>query len=273
MERESPPLDTVRFRSSREVARFIAEGGRAVVALSGGVDSATVGLLAHEGLGEEAFAVTLTGPATAQAEIERAQRSAQEIGISHVLIPVDPLAEESYRANPSNRCYFCRRVETKVLRDWGALRAIRQYLDGVHLDDLAEARPGLRAMDEARFVHPLAWGGWRKAHVRGFAQERGLSIWNQPSDACLASRIRQGQPISWDVLRNVERAERWIVSLGFRRVRVRVDRSEARVEVDGTEVHRLLSEPQASEVRRGLEERGFQRIVLDPHGYRPRPGA
>ncbi|EQD64396.1 hypothetical protein B2A_02024, partial [mine drainage metagenome] len=104
----------------------------------------------------------------------------------------NPLERAEYRANPSNRCYFCRAVEAGRLREFGARRATRTYVDGVHLDDLTDDRPGLRAMEEAGFQHPLAVAGWTKADVRRAARAFGLPNAEQPSDACLASRVAHG---------------------------------------------------------------------------------
>jgi pyridinium-3,5-biscarboxylic acid mononucleotide sulfurtransferase len=170
----------------------IRRGGAALVALSGGVDSALVAALAVAALGPEVVAVTLTGPAVSRAESERAAAVARSLGVEHHVLTANPLDVAEYRANASDRCYFCRSVETRRLKEFGTPRGVRQYLDGVHLDDLHDDRPGLRAMNEAGFDHPLVWGGWTKADVRRAARGRGLPNADQPSDACLASRPRGG---------------------------------------------------------------------------------
>ncbi len=254
-------------RSEREILADIADGGPALVALSGGVDSGLVASLAHEALGARAFAVTLTGPAVATAEVARARAVAAAIGIPHRVLPANPLAVAEYRANPSNRCYFCRSVETAALRAAGESSGVVQYLDGVHSDDLGDDRPGLRAMDEAGFRHPLLRGGWRKSDVRAAARARALPNWDQPSDACLASRVAHGEEISEPLLRRIEEAEARIAARGFRRVRVRVGGRSARIEVDPDEVARLLAPEQARAVRRSLRELGFEVVTIDPLGY------
>ncbi|MGP8017181.1 MAG: ATP-dependent sacrificial sulfur transferase LarE [Thermoplasmata archaeon] len=254
-------------RSVDEVISRIREGGRAVVALSGGVDSSMVAALAYSALGPEALAVTLTGPAVSGAEVSRAERVAVTIGVEHTLLRVDPLSRQEYRANRPDRCYFCRSVETSVLREFGAARAAVQYLDGVHRDDLADDRPGLQAMDEAGFSHPLLWAGWGKAEIRAEARRRGLPNWDQPSDACLASRIAHGDPVTNELLARIESAEAVLLGLGFRRVRVRVRGGTARIEVDPSEVTRLRTEPLASEVTREVSRLGFPNVTIDPRGY------
>ena len=259
--------------SEPEIVARIRAGGPALVALSGGVDSSLVAALAYEALGSAAHAVTLSGPAVSQAELERARSVARSIGIDHAVVEVDPLGLAEYRANPTNRCYFCRTVETTALRTIGDPRGVQQYLDGVHSDDLVEDRPGLRAMDEAGFSHPLAWAGWTKADVRAAARVRHLPNWDQPSDACLASRVSHGDPISRELLGRVEAAESVLLRRGFRRVRVRVRGRAARLEVDPEEVARLRDPPVAHEVLTAVRALGFEPVTIDPEGYGHRPKA
>ncbi|MCI4324817.1 MAG: ATP-dependent sacrificial sulfur transferase LarE [Thermoplasmata archaeon] len=260
-------------RTEEEILGRLRTSGPSVVALSGGVDSAVVATLAVRALHEQAHAVTFTGAAVSREEVERAVEVARSIGIDHALVPVNPLGEEGYRTNPSNRCYFCRRVESGALRAWGSERGIRTFLDGVQLDDLGDDRPGIRAMDEAGFFHPLLWAAWRKADVRAFAHSAGLPNWDAPSDACLASRIRHGEEVTIPLLTQVDASERLVRSHGFRRVRVRIAAARATVEVDPEEVDRLRAEPLASTVRAGLLALGFGDVVLDEHGYHGRPRA
>jgi pyridinium-3,5-biscarboxylic acid mononucleotide sulfurtransferase len=245
----------------------IRERGPALVALSGGVDSGVVASLAFEALGPHAIAVTLTGPAVSHAEVERATEVARTIGIEHHLVVANPLESAEYRANPSDRCYFCRSVETRRLREFGEPREIRQYLDGVHLDDLRDDRPGLRAMEEAGFEHPLAWGGWTKSEVRRVARLRGLPNADQPSDACLASRVAHGDSIDGALLHRIEAAEAVLLARGFRRVRVRVQGGAARVEVDLDEVPRLSVPSTAEAVGAEIRALGFGSVTIDPRGY------
>ena len=253
--------------SVRRLLDAIAAGGPGLVALSGGVDSALVASLAAEALGSRAFAVTLSGPAVTGAEVERAREVARSIGIRHEVRPVDPLRLPQYRANPTNRCFFCRTAESEVLREVGGARGAAQYLDGIHADDLSDDRPGITAMDRAGFVHPLAQAGWGKRPVRALARARGLPNWDAPSDACLASRIRHGQPIDRELLARIERAEARVRSEGFRQVRVRVDGHAARIEVEPEEVARLARAAAEGRLLGDLRALGFAEVTIDPRGY------
>ncbi len=242
-------------------------GGPALVALSGGVDSSAVASLVEAALGPRAVAVTVASEAVATREVERARTVARAIGIRHVVVHANPLARPAYRANGPDRCYHCRTVETGALRELGEREGVRQYLDGIHVDDLGDDRPGMRALEEAGFVHPLLWGGWGKVEVRRFARARSLPNWDQPSDACLSSRVARGEPISAELLERIDRAEDVLLAEGFRRVRVRVHAGAARIEVDRAEVDRFEEPGLREAVTSRLRSLGFPTVTIDPRGY------
>jgi len=268
------PIRAAPAPASAEMIRSeLAHSRSALVALSGGVDSSVVALLVFQALGSNAVAVTLTGAAVPSQEVRSAAEVAGTIGIEHILLPSDPLSDARYAGNPSNRCYFCRSHEGQLLRTWGAGRAIELYLDGVHLDDLGDDRPGLQAMNEHGFRHPLIEAGWTKVEVRNFARASGLPNWDRPSNACLASRVAHGQLITASLLDRVGQAEDWLSARGFRRARVRVSGDRARVEVDPAEVPRLQATANALPLEEVLHGLGFAVVEIDPNGYRPRSNA
>jgi len=240
---------------------------RVLVAYSGGVDSALVARLAHDALGRDAVAMITDSETLPRRELDHARRISLEIGIEMRTVAASELALPGYAANPSNRCYFCRQGLSSILlplaREGGFAIA-----DGVHRGDLGDDRPGLRAMDEAGFWHPLLEAGLDKAGVRRLAREVGLSCWDRPSNACLSSRISHGELITVESLRRVEAAEDYLLSLGFRQVRVRHRAGAARVEVGADEVPRLLTAGVAEAVRARLAQMGFVDVALDPNGYR-----
>lgn len=248
----------------------LAEGGSTLVALSGGVDSAVVALLAQEALGSLAHAVTIVGPAVDEEEAESALAVARRVGIDHEFVTVDPLSNDSYRQNRSDRCYHCRNTEATALLRWGAEHSVRSFVDGIQTDDLREVRPGLRAMAEAGFRHPLADAGWTKATVREFARGAHLPNAERPSNACLASRIRTGEPITAEALQLVERAERSLRAMGFRQVRVRVAGRSASIEVGAEELPRLQTAAVEQVALGRLQALGFDAVTVDPLGYHSR---
>ena len=264
------PVPEERFRPDGEIVALLRERGPALVALSGGVDSAVVASLARAALGEKVIAATVASGSVSSRELDSARGAARAIGLRHLLVEAEPLADERYRSNGADRCFRCRSVETRALREAGEAEGVAQYLDGIHVDDLGDDRPGLRAMDGAGFFHPLLWAAWRKADVRGYARSVGLPNWDRPSNACLASRVARGESISRELLETIDRAEGLLLDRGFRRVRVRVRGGEARVEVDRSETGRLAAEPLRAELTERLLGLGFRAVVFDPEGYRSR---
>ncbi len=250
-----------------ELLARLAAGGPALVALSGGVDSAVVAALARRALGLRLLLVTVESRSVSSAEIDAAREVARFLGAPHRLLAAEPLEDERYRANGDDRCYRCRRVETRALRRLGDAEGFVQLLDGIHVDDLGDDRPGIRAMDEAGFLHPLLHAGWRKEDVRRYAREVGLPNADRPSNACLASRVARDQAITAELLGRIDLAERFLLERGFRRVRVRVHGSAARVEVDRAELDRLDAPALRAELTSRLLGLGFASVAIDPRGY------
>lgn len=239
---------------------------RILVAFSGGVDSGLVARIAHDALGVRAIAVLAESESLARWERMEAESEAAEIGIRLRTVRMSELADARYAANPTNRCYFCRTELGSVLAPVAAEFGSPTIADGVNVSDLADVRPGIRAMDEAGFWHPLVEFGLAKPDVRTLARDLGLSFHAKPSNACLSSRVPHGTPITVERLRRVEAAEDAVRALGFRQVRVRHDGETARVEVSPEEVRRLRSV--RLQVVAALGRIGYRDVIIDPRGYR-----
>ncbi len=240
-----------------------------VVAFSGGVDSGVVAAFAHARDPSGVLLATLAGPAVAREEIERAARTARFIGAPHRLISLDPLNDGRYASNPPNRCYFCRSLEGDALRSLAREEGIPWVLDGIHQDDLGDDRPGIRAMNERGIRHPLLEAGLGKTDVRALARELGLPNRDAPSNSCLASRIRTGEPITRETLARVEAAEAIFHREGFAQVRVRTTRGTASIELDRQELPRLERGSLLQQITEEVQRLGFTRVTVDPEGYRP----
>ena len=243
-----------------------ASKGRVLVAYSGGVDSGLVARIVFDAIGSRALAVLADSESLARRELEEAKANAAEIGIPLRVVETNELASEAYRRNPTNRCFFCREGLADELAPIARKGGFAVIADGVNVSDLGDVRPGIRAMDAAGFWHPLVDASLQKADVRAVARELGLSFWDKPSNACLSSRIPHGTPITVELLRQVELAEDWLRSRGFRQVRVRHHGASARIEVLREDLPRLMSmEPQLALALRSM---GYLETIIDPNGYR-----
>ncbi len=244
------------------------ERGRVLVAFSGGIDSGLVARIAHDALADDALAVLADAESLARRELEEAMSEASEIGIPLRTVRVSELANEQYVANPTNRCYFCRKELGAALKPIAAELGYRTIADGVNLSDLGDHRPGIQAMNEEGFWHPLVEFGFAKEDVRTLARELGLSFHGKPSNACLSSRISYGEVITVDKLHRVEAAEEAIRALGFPVVRVRAHEGIARIEVPKEDLPRIVEPAVAAKVARAVREAGFVYVTIDLLGYR-----
>jgi len=241
---------------------------RVLVAFSGGVDSGLVARIAHDALGDDALAVLAEAESLSRREFDEAVSEAAEIGIRLRTVAVSELSNDRYVANPTNRCYFCRTELGAALKPIAAETGSRAIADGVNVSDLGDHRPGIQAMNEAGFWHPLVEFGFRKEDVRALARDLGLSFHAKPSNACLSSRIAYGEVITVDKLRRVESAEEAIRDLGFAVVRVRAHEGLARIEVPKDDVPRIVEPAMAAKVAAAVRAAGFVYVTIDLLGYR-----
>jgi uncharacterized protein len=238
----------------------------ALVAFSGGVDSAVVAALAYRALGERSIAVTAAAETLAGRELDHARRLAREIGIRHETVTYSELEAPEFVANPATRCYVCQGLRMDTMIAHARQRGFAVVCDGTNASDPGPQRPGLRAVRERGVWSPLLEAGIDKASVRALARHLGLSAWDRPANACLSSRIPHGQPVTLGKLRRIEEAEALLLEAGFRVVRVRHEGPNARVEVGPDEVERLAGLWTDLEPR--LVALGFRAAVADPRGYR-----
>src|SRR3954447_18119956 len=217
----------------------LAERGSALVAYSGGVDSAVVAALAFKALGERALAVTAAAETLAGAELDHASRVAAEIGIRHEVVTYSELDDPEVVANPSYRCYVCQGMRMGTMVRLAAGRGYAVVCDGTHASDPGPDRPGLRAVRERGAYSPLLEHGVDKETTRAIARALGLSVWDRPANACLSSRIPHGQVVTLGKLRRIGATEGVPAGAGFRVVGGRQHQGAARVEVGPDEVSRL----------------------------------
>ena len=195
--------------------------GRLAVLFSGGLDSALLARLAHDALGDHTAALTIDSAVVPRSEMAVARQLAQEIGIKHYVLRLNELEQEHFKVNPPDRCYSCRKVRDSVAWRWAEGHAFESIADGLSYSDLADYRPGLRAANEDNIWHPFIEHKVSKDEIREMSRQLGLSGWDRPSMACLASRFPHGCTVTPSRVERVDRAEEYLRGLGFGRVRVR----------------------------------------------------
>jgi uncharacterized protein len=237
----------------------------AVVAYSGGADSAFLADVAHEVLGDRAEAVTAVSPSLAPAERARARALARSRGWRHREVETAELERPAYRRNGPDRCYHCK---TELFDVLAAVAPGRAILVGTNADDVHDVRPGHRAAVERGVRAPLLEAGLTKAEIRSLSRERGLETWDKPAAPCLASRIAHGVEVTPERLERVARAEAFLASLGLRVLRVRDHGDLARIEVPVAEVARLAADGVRERVASVLRRLGFRYVTLDLDGFR-----
>jgi uncharacterized protein len=168
---------------------WMRDAGSVLVCFSGGVDSAFVLKAAHVALGDRALGLTALSPALPVAEREAASALAAEIGVPHVAVDSHEIDDPNYTKNPVDRCFYCKSELYRIALSEGGRRGFAVVVNGTNLDDLGDHRPGLQAANEQGVRSPLVELGFTKEDIRRCAQVLGLSVWNKPAAACLASRF------------------------------------------------------------------------------------
>ncbi|HLD41015.1 MAG TPA: ATP-dependent sacrificial sulfur transferase LarE, partial [Candidatus Omnitrophota bacterium] len=217
------------------------------------------------------LAITAVSPTYTRKELAAAKDLAGELNVRHRIIHTNEVDDPNFKANPENRCYYCKSELFSKLREMARKEGIGFVLGATNADDLKDYRPGSLAKKECGVYSPLAEAGLSKKEIRRLSKEFGLKTWDAPQAACLASRFAYGQEIRPEDLARVEKAEDFIRSLGFKMVRVRhyqlPDKTLlARVEVAAQDIERVTSHK--SQVTSKLKKLGYNYVTLDLEGYR-----
>lgn len=246
----------------------LAEIPSLLIALSGGADSAYLAWAAHEALGTRALSVTALSPSYSVHDRSVAEDFVRRLGLRHEFIETHEMENPAYRANASDRCYFCKDELFSALDGLAHARGFAAVAYGVNADDTLDFRPGHRAAAEHQVLAPLLDAGLYKSEIRFLSQRAGLPTWDRPASACLASRLPYGTEVTPERLGLVERGEAALRALGFRQFRVRLHDQLARVEIAPDEMPRAFAPQMAATIAERLKAAGFAYVALDLEGYR-----
>jgi uncharacterized protein len=251
----------------RLLAQFDGVGGNVCVAFSGGVDSSLLLAVAARALGpDRVIAVTATSPTYLAEELAVAASVAASLGVEHVVVSAHEFEDPRFVENSRERCYYCKGGMLDALAEIAAARGGATLLDGANADDVGDHRPGMRAAAERGVLQPLLAAGIGKAEVRRLARALGLSTWDSPQQACLASRVPYGEPITPEKMAAVASAEKALHDLGFRQCRARHHGDVARLEIEPDDLERAFA--LREQISRGVRAAGFTYVALDLDGFR-----
>jgi uncharacterized protein len=253
----------------RRLFELLATFDSVIVAFSGGVDSAYLAWAATRVLGRDrALCITADSPSYPDHHRQLALSVARDFSLRHEIIVTGELERPDYRANPVNRCYYCKHELYTTLTRVAGDRGFAAIVDGANADDRGDYRPGRQAAREFGVRSPLDEVNLTKAAIRELSREAGLPTWDEPASACLSSRIPYHSEVTGEKLRMIERAEHALRELGFRVCRVRHHDDLARVEIGADELPKALQPDVSARIVAAIEALGYPRVTIDPRGYR-----
>ncbi|SHJ75604.1 ATP-dependent sacrificial sulfur transferase LarE [Paramaledivibacter caminithermalis] len=237
-----------------------------LIAFSGGVDSTFLLQACKEALGDNVKAITINSPYIPKWEIEEAKELAKKIGVEHEIIEIH--INDQIKNNPINRCYLCKKFIFSTIKDIAQKQGYNHVIDGTNFDDTKDYRPGLVALDELEIKSPMLDIELTKEEIRSLSKKLGLKTWDKPAYACLLTRIPYETELKITDLNMIEKAEKYMMDIGFRAIRVRKHSDLARVEVNREDRKRLFNENVLDDISKKFKELGFKYITMDLEGYR-----
>lgn len=255
-----------------QLLALVASFKRVIVALSGGLDSSFLLYSVVKGIGtENTLAAIGVSPSLASTELEDAKSVALDCGLRSeqiMLISTEEIGDVNYSSNPPNRCFFCKSELYHKLNALATERNHEVICDGANASDIGDHRPGMKAAAENKVRSPLLEVGLNKDEIRELAKEFGLKFWDKPQSACLSSRIPYGSPVTVEKLRQIEDAEAYLKSLGFRQLRVRHHDQLARIELPVEEMIRIIGNGTRDKIAAKFQELGFLFTTIDLGGFK-----
>lgn len=243
--------------------------GTALIAYSGGVDSAYLAWRAHRVLGSSMLAVIADSPSLARRHLRDALAFAEKHRLPLEVISTQEVDNPDYAKNDGLRCFHCKSELFDRMEQTRHQRGFKHLAYGMNLDDRKDFRPGQKAAQDHRVVAPLAEAGLDKNDIRALAHQAGLEVWDKPASPCLSSRLAYGLPVDREALRLVEEGEDFLWTLGLRQYRVRHHGDVARIEIAPDEMSAILSPATMKTIAERFKSIGFPYVAIDCAGYQP----
>ena len=252
-----------------DLVNWFGDKNKVIIALSGGVDSALVAYAAFQKLGSSAIAVTADYKTLSKEELDTSKQICSEIGINQIFLDYSELENEEFTKNDSNRCFHCRLELGDHLIKVAKEHDVEMIVDGTNLDDLGDYRPGIEALKKNGIRSPLVETKFSKSQIRESAKLIGLSVFDKPSNSCLASRIPWGQRVTAEKLTRIEYGENIVKQLtNVKQVRVRDIDGSAKIEVEKDMLSKF-DKVILKQITEKLKMLGFTSVEVDPEGYKP----
>ena len=256
-------------QKEKTLEEYLKSLKKVAVAFSSGVDSTYLLKKAKQVLGGNVIAITAYSDIFPKRELEEAMQFCEKENIKQILIEARQLEKEEFSNNPPNRCYICKKQLFQEMKKIAKENNINELIEGSNMDDLGDYRPGLKAIEELKIKSPLRYAGLYKQEIRKLSKEIGLETWDKPSFACLASRFVYGENITKQKLKMVDMAEQFLISMGFKQIRVRIHgENMARIEVEPDDIEKITKQETKNKIIVEFKKLGFKYITVDLQGYR-----
>jgi pyridinium-3,5-biscarboxylic acid mononucleotide sulfurtransferase len=235
------------------------------VAFSAGVDSSFLLDIASKTLPGNVIAMMAIGSMVPERDLAEAKEFCESRSIPLKQFEAGELDVPQFLYNEPDRCYHCKKNIFTQIQQLAAAEGYKVVVEGSNADDIGDYRPGMRALSELGILSPMLMVGLTKAEIRSVAKQNGVSTWNKPAGACLATRVPFGETISKTLLKTIEEAEYQLADAGIPGGRVRVHGAVARLEIPWTLLDVFMTK--RLEMVEAMKKLGFRHVCLDLEGY------